>query len=59
VAQARVDAVLAAGGRMVNDTFAPFWWTLADPEGNLVDIAQSSGREEHWGWDFSLGAGCQ
>lgn len=53
VVQARVQAVLDAGGRMVNDTFAPFWWTLADAEGNLVDIAQSTGREEHWGWEFN------
>lgn len=52
VARSRVDAVLAAGGRMVNDKFAPFWWTLADADGNLVDIGQATGREEHWGWEF-------
>lgn len=38
-AQARVDAALAAGGTVVNDANAPFWWTLADPEGNEVDVA--------------------
>lgn len=38
-AQARIAAALAAGGRIVNDANAPQWWTLADPEGNEVDIA--------------------
>ena len=46
-ARARVDAALAAGGRLVRDR-APFWWTLADPEGNEVDVAVSVGREEAW-----------
>ena len=39
VAEARVAAALAAGGRLVSDRFAPAWWTLADPEGNEVDVA--------------------
>lgn len=47
-AQARVDAALAAGGRVAYDAEAPEWWTIADPEGNEVDIAVSVGREEHW-----------
>ena len=38
-AMARVDAAVAAGGRIVNDGNAPGWWTLADPEGNEVDVA--------------------
>ncbi len=38
-ARARIDAALAAGGRIVNDAHAPQWWTLADPEGNEVDVA--------------------
>jgi 4a-hydroxytetrahydrobiopterin dehydratase len=38
-ARARVDAALAAGGHVANDTHAPDWWTLSDPEGNEVDIA--------------------
>lgn len=38
-AEARVAAALAAGGHMVNDSGAPEGWTLADPEGNEVDIA--------------------
>ena len=35
----RIAAALAAGGHMVNDANAPNWWTLADAEGNEVDIA--------------------
>ena len=38
-AEARVAAALAAGGRLVSDRFAPGWWTLADAEGNEVDVA--------------------
>jgi len=38
-AQARIDAALAAGGRIVSDAYAPLWWTLADPEGNEADLA--------------------
>jgi 4a-hydroxytetrahydrobiopterin dehydratase len=37
--QARIAAALGAGGRIVDDTHAPQWWTLADPEGNEVDLA--------------------
>jgi len=45
-ARARLDAALGAGGRIVYDDEAPAWWTLADPEGNEVDIAVSVGRAE-------------
>jgi 4a-hydroxytetrahydrobiopterin dehydratase len=38
-ADARVAAGLAAGGHLVSDANAPEWWTLADAEGNEVDIA--------------------
>jgi len=38
-AQARIDAALAAGGHLVSDAHAPHWWTLADADGNEVDIA--------------------
>ena len=38
-AEARVVAALAAGGRLVTDEHAPAWWTLADAEGNEVDVA--------------------
>ena len=42
-AEARVAAALAAGGTLVNDSYAPMWWTLADPEGNEFDIYVSDG----------------
>lgn len=45
-AEARVKAALAAGGRLVKEY--PFWWTLADAEGNIVDVAHGKGREELW-----------
>jgi 4a-hydroxytetrahydrobiopterin dehydratase len=38
-AEARVAAAIAAGGHVVTDENAPEWWTLADPEGNEVDVA--------------------
>jgi hypothetical protein len=47
-APARIDAALAAGGRITYDAQAPAWWTIADPEGNEVDIAVAAGREELW-----------
>lgn len=47
-AEARIAAALGAGGRIVYDAEAPEWWTIADPEGNEVDIAVSVGREELW-----------
>jgi 4a-hydroxytetrahydrobiopterin dehydratase len=34
----RVQAVLAAGGRLVCDRHAPSWWVLADPEGNELCV---------------------
>ena len=45
-APARVAAAVAAGGRVVFDAEAPAWWTLADPEGNELDIAVTVGRAE-------------
>jgi 4a-hydroxytetrahydrobiopterin dehydratase len=44
VAQTRVEAALAAGGRLVRDR-GPAWWTLADPAGNEADIATTMGRD--------------
>lgn len=41
----RVEAALAAGGRMVRDQFAPAWWTLADAAGNEADIATVKHRD--------------
>jgi 4a-hydroxytetrahydrobiopterin dehydratase len=37
-AQERVDAVVAAGGRLAIDDFAPSWWVMADAEGNELCI---------------------
>lgn len=48
IARQRLDALLAAGGRIVRDS-TPFWWTVADPEGNEVDLSIAVGREEAWG----------
>jgi len=45
LAEARVAAALAAGGRMVRDKFAPSWWTLADAAGNEADVATVMGRD--------------
>ena len=44
-AEARVAAALAAGGRLVSDEHAPEWWTLADAEGNEVDVANLLERD--------------
>ena len=43
-AEARIAGALAVGGRIVTDAHAPSWWTLADAEGNEVDVA--SRRED-------------
>jgi 4a-hydroxytetrahydrobiopterin dehydratase len=44
-AEARVADALAAGGRLVSDDHAPEWWTLADAEGNEVDVTTWLGRD--------------
>jgi 4a-hydroxytetrahydrobiopterin dehydratase len=44
-AEARVAAALAAGGHVVSDQNAPGWWTLADAEGNEVDVASWPDRD--------------
>jgi 4a-hydroxytetrahydrobiopterin dehydratase len=44
-AHARVEAVLAAGGRVLGDRNAPAFWSLIDAEGNVVDIATWQGRD--------------
>lgn len=45
LAEARIAAALAAGGRLVSDAYAPKWWTLADAEGNEACVATWVGRE--------------
>jgi 4a-hydroxytetrahydrobiopterin dehydratase len=44
-AEARIAAAIAAGGHLVSDQHAPAWWTLADAEGNEVDMATWLGRD--------------
>src|SRR3989442_5281453 len=44
-AKARIAAALAAGGPLVTDKYAPAWWTLADAEGNLADVATAMSRD--------------
>ena len=44
-AEARIAAAIEAGGRIVYDGHAPDWWTLADPEGNEVDVAPWPDRD--------------
>jgi 4a-hydroxytetrahydrobiopterin dehydratase len=45
LAEARVAAALAAGGRLVSDAHAPKWWILADAEGNEACVATWLDRE--------------
>jgi 4a-hydroxytetrahydrobiopterin dehydratase len=42
----RVHAALAAGGRLVDDSFAPSYWVMADPEGNEACVCTWTDREE-------------
>lgn len=38
-ARERVEAALAAGGRLADDTRVPMWWTIASPDNHGIDIA--------------------
>jgi 4a-hydroxytetrahydrobiopterin dehydratase len=42
--QPRIDAAVAAGGRLVSDAEAPSFWVLADPEGNRICLCTWQGR---------------
>ena len=44
-ASARLDAAIAAGGRLLSDDAAPAFWVLADPEGNEACICTWQGRD--------------
>jgi 4a-hydroxytetrahydrobiopterin dehydratase len=46
-AEARVEAALAAGGRIADASHAPNWWVLASPENHGVDIAAWPDTEDH------------
>jgi 4a-hydroxytetrahydrobiopterin dehydratase len=50
-AEARVAAVVAAGGQLIDDSHARRFWILADPEGNECCICTWTDRDE---WDSSL-----
>jgi len=40
-AEARVQDIVAAGGFLLTDEFAPDWWVLADVEGNELCVCTS------------------
>jgi 4a-hydroxytetrahydrobiopterin dehydratase len=44
-ALARVDAIIAAGGRLLGDRNAPSYWSLIDAEGNVADVATWQGGD--------------
>lgn len=44
-AQRRIQAALAAGGRLINDEEAPAFWVLADAEGNEACVCTWQGRD--------------
>lgn len=41
----RLEAAIAAGGRLLSDSAAPAFWVLADPEGNEACICTWQGRD--------------
>jgi 4a-hydroxytetrahydrobiopterin dehydratase len=41
----RIEATLAAGGKLLSDTEAPAFWVLADAEGNEACITTWQGRD--------------
>ena len=44
-ALARIEAALAAGGKLIGDAEAPAFWVLADPEGNEACITTWQARD--------------
>jgi 4a-hydroxytetrahydrobiopterin dehydratase len=43
--QPRIEAAIAAGGRLVSDEQAPAYWVLADPEGNNICLCTWQSRD--------------
>jgi 4a-hydroxytetrahydrobiopterin dehydratase len=41
----RIQAALDAGGRLINDSEAPAFWVLADPEGNEACVCTWLARD--------------
>jgi len=44
-ARARIEAAIAAGGRLLSEDAAPAFWVLADPEGNEACVCTWQGRD--------------
>ena len=44
-AHRRIEATIAAGGKLLSDAEAPAFWVLADPEGNEACITTWQGRD--------------
>ncbi|GAA1141992.1 VOC family protein [Ornithinicoccus hortensis] len=57
VAEERLAAALAAGGRLVSDDRAPAFWVLADAEGNEVCICTWQNRPSSGGPSAGSGQG--
>ena len=45
VAEARIQAAIDAGGTLVDDSRAPAFWVLADPDGNRSCICTWQARD--------------
>ena len=45
MAETRVAAAIAAGGKLVSDEFARSWWILADADGNEACVCTWQDRE--------------
>ena len=45
VVEDRIAAAIEAGGELVDDTAAPAFWVLADPQGNRACLTTWQGRE--------------
>lgn len=45
VVEGRIAAAIAAGGVLVDDSAAPAYWVLADPQGNRACLTTWQGRE--------------
>ncbi|HEU5418849.1 MAG TPA: VOC family protein [Streptosporangiaceae bacterium] len=42
----RIEAALAAGGRLLSDAEAPAFWILGDAEGNEACVTTWQGRDD-------------
>lgn len=45
VVEGRIAAAISAGGKLVDDSAAPAFWVLADPQGNRACLTTWEGRE--------------